>query len=45
MPEGRQTEGASMSKTYSKGERRTSGKTDREIRWMRKNSRKSEGEK
>jgi hypothetical protein len=34
-----------MSKTYSKGERKTSGKTDRDIRRMRKQARKSEGEK
>jgi hypothetical protein len=34
-----------MSKTYSKGERKTSGKTDRDIRRMRKNSRKAGGEK
>jgi hypothetical protein len=34
-----------MSKTYSKGERKTSGKYDREFRRMRKTARKAEGEK
>jgi hypothetical protein len=46
MPEGAwKRTVASMSKSFSKGERKTSGKSDREFRRMRKTARKAEGEK